>query len=294
MFQYALGRKLSMLNNCPLKLDFSEYDNNNKRNHEGIELNLYRFNIKGEIASESEIDGLIPKNIRIKNRILRSLTNRYKKQIGKFTFYKKDYIKDIWNSSTKVLKAKPPCYLDGDWGNLAYFEDIRSLLKDELSLKNELRNDYFSGVLKKIMESKNSIAIHFRRKIALYPDAMRVFGVLDPDYYHRGIEYLSQKIGILNLFVFADDIKWVKENFKPKQPMTIIERSVYLTDSHDWELLKSCKHQIISNSTFSWWAAYLNSHHNNMVIAPKIWYADPKFQKRYETGKITPPNWILL
>jgi len=293
MFQYALGRKLSLLNNCPLKLDFSEYKENNL-NHEGIGLNLYRFNIKGEIADNNDIDGLIPDKKRIENRILRSLTNRYKNQIGKYFFYKKNYIEDKWKGNLNIFKAKPPLYLDGGWFNFNYFQDIDDILMKDLTLKNELRNNYFSGILRDIAESKNSVGIHFRRKYALYPNTNRVFGVLDLDYYYKGIEYLNQQIGNVKLFVFADDISWVRENFKPNQKMTIIERSEYLTDSHDWELLKSCKHQIISNSTFSWWAAYLNSNINKIVLFPKIWYKDPKRQKHFEKRKPVSTNWIKI
>ena len=146
----------------------------------------------------------------------------------------------------------------------------------------------------RIRESENSVGIHFRRKYAYYPNTKRVFGVLDLNYYYRAIEYLNQQIGNLELFVFADDISWVKENFKPSQKMTIIERSEYLTDSHDWELLKNCEHQIISNSTFSWWAAYLNSNINKNVLFPRIWYKDPKRQKRHEKRKPISTNWIKI
>jgi len=293
MFQYALGRKLSILNNCPLKFDFSEYGPD-KRNHEGIELNLYRFNIRGEIANENEVNMLIPKNERINNRLFRALSNRYDNQIGKYTFYKKTYINDKWNGSTKVLLAKPPCYLNGVWANPVYCEDILSFLKEELSLKSELKNDYFLSLLKRIKESVNSVGIHFRQKYALYPDAKRFFGVLDLDYYYKGIKYLREKNGGLELFVFADDIGWVKENFKPKQPMTIIEHSEHLTDAHDWELLKNCRYQIISNSTYSWWAARLNPNSQNNVVAPKIWFKNKIAQSNYEKGTFLSNDWIKV
>lgn len=292
MFQYAIGRKLSVLNKCELKFDFFEFDFE-KKNHEGIELNLYRFNIKGEFASINEIEQLkIKESKRIKNRLVRSLNNRLKKQISFYTFYKKSHIKDNWNNSLNVLKAHPPCYLEGDWSNIAYFDDIKNILQKELSLKDELKNNHFSDVLNEISHSKNSVAIHFRRKYALFPDANRIFGVLDLDYYYRALEYMKQMNGELELYVFADDVSWAKENFKPNAPMKIIERSKYLTDAHDWELMKCCKNQIISNSTYSWWAAYLNPNKKKRVIMPEVWYADPKFQKKYEKGHLIPQNWI--
>lgn len=292
MAEYALGRKLSILNDCPLKLDFSEYDETNI-NHEGIELNLYRFKIKGEIARREEFEHLIPKpSPRINNRILRSLNNRAKRLIGKYTFYKKPYIRDIWRGNLRVLKAKPPCYLDGVWGyNRAYFDDIRTILVNELSLKESLKNDYYNSLLKTINESRNSVGIHFRRNFALYRDANRVFGVLDLDYYYDAIEYIRQQFGTIQLFVFADDVDWVKKHFKPKQQMIIIERSVHLTDAHDWELLKSCHHQICSNGSFAWWAAYLNDNPNKEVVFPLRRYADVAFQKRYEKRNWIPNTW---
>jgi len=291
MSAYALGRKLSILNDCPLKLDFTEYDESNI-NHEGIELNLYRFNIKGEIASKNEFEHLLPKSSpHINSRVIRSVNIRFRRLIGSYTFHKKHYIRDIWKGNLKVLKAKPPCYLDGVWINPEYYNDIRHILNSELSLKEELRNSYFNNLLEKINLSQNSVGVHFRRNFALYRDANRVFGVLDLNYYYDSIDFLENKLGKLDIFVFSDDVDWVKKHFKPKQKVTIVDRSEHLTDAHDWELLKNCHHQICSNSTFAWWAAYLNPNENKEIVVPSRWYADPRFQEGYERGTFIPKGW---
>jgi len=291
MFQYGIARHLSLINDCSIKFDYSQYDDNNEDSL-GLELNLNRFNIVGEIATREEVDSLAQEKKRINNRIFRALATRYRIHIGKYFFHKKTYIEDIWNGNLNVLKAKPPVYLNGGWYKEKYINGIRNVLKEELTLKNELRNSYFSGLLKNINESNNSVGIHFRRNYALWPES--IWAVLDLEYFYKGIDYLNKEIGNLDLFVFADDINWVKENFKPKQKITIVERSEHLTDAHDWELLKNCKHQIISNSTFSWWAAYLNSNSNKIIVAPRIWYNSPKHQKRYEKGKPVSANWVKI
>lgn len=293
MFQYALGRHLSILNDCPLKFDITEYDHYGV-NHENIELNLNKLNIVGELANSEEIQKLITKQQPVNNRVLRSIVNRFNKQYGKFTFNRRTYIKDEWEESLRILKAKPPCYLVGDWANLAYFDPIKEMLQRELSLKAELKNDHFNSLFESIENTNISVGIHFRRNYANLHPANEYFGVLPIAYYHNALDKLALKFGKLHLFIFSDNVKWVKDNFKTSHDYTIINRSEYLTDAHDFELLKRCKHQIIANSTYSWWAAYLNNFEHREVYAPKVWYLNKNAQKKYENGHLTPSGWKLI
>jgi len=293
MFQYALGRKLSILNNCPLSFDISEYSSD-LRNHESIELNIHRFNVVSEIANYSEVERIISKR-KFSCKILNYLVFICNRLVGPFFFYKRDYIKDEWNDNMNVLKVKAPSYLEGDWVNMHYFESIEEQLRKELSLKKELENYYYNDLKTQILNTPNSIGIHFRRNYEKLSPANEYFGVLPLTYYYEALTHLKKIINAdLSIFVFSDNPIWVADNFITSHNIKILYRSDLLTDAHEFELLKSCKHQIIANSTYSWWAAYLNNNDEKVVIAPKKWYLNYKAQKWYEKGYLTPKEWTLV
>lgn len=296
MFQYALGRKLSEINNCDLKLDFFEFNIDDERNHENIPKNLDKFNILGTFAKKSELVRFNEnrKEFNYKINLINKVFRKIWKIKEKRNYYKRDYIKDIVHGNMSVLKVKPPCYLDGDWGNYHYFDDIREKLKIELRLKKKYTNTKFVEILKEIQENPQSVGIHFRRKYLNYKSAKSVFGVMPLSYYNNGIKLICNIKKGVKLYVFADDIDWAKDNFISELPIKYIEHYPEFNDAHDFELLKSCKHNIIANSTFSWWAAYLNNNSEKIIIAPKKWYVDHRYQKHYEKGNITPPGWILI
>lgn len=111
-------------------------------------------------------------------------------------------------------------------------------------------------------------------------------GVCNEEYFQRGIRYIRSRHKNATIFFFSDDIEWVKKNIK-------VEGPAYYESGKDtlWEkmlLMSSCKHFVISNSTFSWWAQYLSQNNDKIVVAPTRWRAD---DNRYE---IRQKNWIIL
>ena len=101
---------------------------------------------------------------------------------------------------------------------------------------------------------------------------------------------MTQKITNPHFFIFSDDQKWVKDNFKIKYPIAFIDHNASKKDYEDLRLMSLCKHNIIANSSFSWWGAWLNSNPKKIVIAPKEWFADPSI----DTSDLIPPGWIRL
>ena len=91
-----------------------------------------------------------------------------------------------------------------------------------------------------------------------------------------------------NFFVFSDDISWVKKNFKIGKPLTFISGLRKLTNSEELILMSLCKHNIIANSSFSWWGAWLNKNPAKIVIAPKRWF------RAKTDSEIVPQSWIKL
>ncbi len=262
LFQYAAGRALALRRDDDkkginsIKLDITGYGENN-----GIDTirhyALSPFNINAEIASADEIKklkyplGRISKVLRfIKIKILRQFNTGF-------------------NSS--IYNSKKPLYLDGFFQTEKYFIDKEDEIRKDLTLKDPL-SPRAVEILAKINSCPNSISLHIRRgDYVSDKNTNQNHGTCDMDYYKKAIEYINSKIGNdMQVFIFSDDIEWAKENLKFDYP-TIFVSSPEIPDYEELILMSKCKHNIIANSSFSWWGAWLNQNHDKIVIAPKKW-----------------------
>jgi hypothetical protein len=166
------------------------------------------------------------------------------------------------------------CY--GKYENPKYFNDIRPILLQEFTPKSAplLANKK----LYTIIESTNSVCISIRRGDFLSDKFRDRFLVCDKDYFIAAMAEMKRHVAQPTFVFFSDDIEWVKENIHPDVPC-------YYESGKDpvWEKLRlmySCKHFIISNSTFSWWTQYLSRNENKVVISPDRWSNDPERNKQ--------------
>jgi len=157
-------------------------------------------------------------------------------------------------------------YLDGYWQNERYFADIRETLLKELHFKIP-RN---AAVLLKEIQSCNAVSIHVRRGDYL-KDNRRCENICTLEYYKRAMAFLEERVAIDKYYVFSDDIKWCKEHFKDDSRYVFVNPRSEKESAIDLKLMSSCKHNIIANSSFSWWAAWLNENQKKIVIAPCVW-----------------------
>ena len=187
-----------------------------------------------------------------------------------------------------VLIQSGDRYYDGYWQNYLYFKDIYDSVSTAFLFKNQLDKKNLT-LLNKINNGVNSVSIHVRRgdylKHRLYKDLCGL------EYYKKAIDYIINSIDSPVFFIFSNDIKWAKDNL---QPFFNSNSAIFVTgnegvDSYkDMQLMSLCKHNIIANSSFSWWSAYLNINPDKIVIAPKIWInKDLEFT-------IQMPEWILF
>ena len=146
-----------------------------------------------------------------------------------------------------------------------FFAEERDIIKRMFQLARPLPK-HLQVIINKIAKV-NSVAVHIRRSDYLkYP---RIYPKITLQYYEAGADYIQKHSkSPIHLFIFSDDYKWVKTNFKSKYPFTIIAHN---TPADDLFLMSVCHHNIIANSTFSWWGAYLNKHTDKIVIAPDHW-----------------------
>jgi hypothetical protein len=180
---------------------------------------------------------------------------------------------------------KDNCNYYGYWQNVEYFKSILPRLQQEFKLKA----DYYTPeliVLKEEAILNESISLHIRRG-----DYISIKGHynLQDDYYNQAIKILRDKGIQGKVFIFSDDIPWCKTQY--------IGSNYIFVDLNEWssfELMRVCKHNIIANSTFSWWAAFLNPNPGKIVISPRIWRKNVEEQANVDRGELNVSNWIRI
>lgn len=169
-------------------------------------------------------------------------------------------------------------YFDGYWQTEKYFKDIEPQIRYELSPNEEIKKKLF----KIIPKNNNSISLHIRRTDYLKSNGFHP--VQDIKYYDEAIKLIGDYDF---LYVFSDDIDWCKKNLR-------YENIIFVGDNNnvtDIWLQSICKNNIIANSSFSWWGAWLNNNPNKKVIAPKLWFGQ---HVNINSGDIVPDEWIKL
>lgn len=272
LFQYAAGRALATRLNAPLKFDNITSLSSGKAR--GLELDKFEVNV--ELATKAEVKKFIP---------FPGLYYHKPKAIsllGKNIFHEKHF---EFDDDFNLLRD--PVYLDGYWQSPKYFESIASTILSEYKIKG----NYLTNVKSKAVELQNSdtISVHIRRGDFLNPKANAYHGTLPLEYYKRAINILREKTANSTLCFFSDDIEWVKEQFKELDNIDFIS-SHTKSAIEDFFLMSSCRHNIIANSSFSWWAAWLNRNPGKIVIAPTNWFAVSSIK----TYDLFPPNWLRI
>ncbi len=277
LFQYAAGRNLSVKLQSELKIDHSFLESETKGEYTKRHYELGMFNCIQTRASEEEIKAISHLQ---KTDLLSKLKNIFLPN-GTTIFTEKEF-----TYTSQIEKLSGDIYLNGYWQSEKYFAVIREILLKEFSLKQPLckEGEIFKN---KILSDNQSVSIHFRRGDYVHLTSAGAFhGTTELDYYHSAIAILKTKITTSSFYIFSDDIKWVKENFK-------IDKATYvegLKSHEDLELMKNCKHNITANSSFSWWAAWLNTNSEKIIIAPKQWFKD----KNINTNDLIPSNWLRI
>jgi hypothetical protein len=176
-------------------------------------------------------------------------------------------------------------WFEGYWQSPFYFEDAVPLLQKELQLKTSVSVE--SCDLAKKMRSVNSVCLHARRlRNELVGEENAKIKTLSIEYYQKAIEKMSYLVENPHFFCFSDDPTWLKDAIRIPFPTTIVTHNA--GDAKNYEdlwLMQQCKHFIISNSTFPWWAAWMGNFPTKKVIAPDLYFWDCK--------DVLPENWIV-
>ena len=203
-------------------------------------------------------------------RYVKQLTEFDKKifQLAKRGLWPYKYYEEDLGFSKHFYNPPKNCYIEGCFQNTKYFAEIRTILLSELTLKE----DYFvSDKLKRILDLDESVSLHIRRG-----DYIKYGMALPILYYERAIEKIKEYYNDPHLLVFSDDIDWVKNHFRTDVNCDYIFNYGNYSDYQELMLMTRCKSNIISNSTFSWWGAWLNNNPDKIVVAPTRWFGDQK------------------
>ncbi len=198
------------------------------------------------------------------------------------------YVEKSFNFDNKILLLKDNTTIEGYWQSYKYFDQIENEIKKTFTFKNELL--FNSQTLYDEIKNQQSVCINVRRA----DFATNSFhGTLEIDYYIKAIDLIKSKINSeVHFYIFSDDIDWCKINFTFIKNITIVDHTHkgYKFSNYLY-LMKSCKHFIIPNSSFAWWAAWLSDNKGKVIIAPKIWF---KGDVNNLTLDLIPANWIRL
>lgn len=280
LFQYALGRALALKNNVCFKLDINSYRDDCLRVYE-----LNNFNINVEFATEEDLQKVARNNYpeRISDFIRQYLPFKSKNNIIKYIAEKK------FSFDKNILTLEDNIYLSGYWQSPEYFSDIRAVLLKEFMPKRSLKG--YNHDIAIDMAMKNSVAIHIRRGDYVSNAVTNEFhGLCGLEYYYKCIANIAKMIKNPTFYVFSDDIDWCKEHLKIDYSVEFVNYNQGEMAFEDLRLMSLCKHNIIANSSFSWWGAWLNQNDNKIVFAPQQWFSSYKA----DTKDLIPANWIKL
>ena len=250
LFQYAFGEYLREKYQITVQYDIDSFGNSDLLRK--FELSILDSNIPINFSTH------FSKFLGIKNRIMRFFYTLRNNFIEEDEFSEKCLFKYLKSGDV---------YLQGYWQNAVY---ANVLIKKKKYIPKGGYPKELAVLFDKIEKSQNTVALHIRRGDYFLPKNINVFGVCDANYYREAINFISGKEDSISIFVFSDDLDWVKENVE--LPVNTIFIPNYNISQYWYIYMMSlCKHNIISNSSFSWWGAFLNMNVNKIVISPSKW-----------------------
>ena len=270
MFQYAFYKSLES-RYADVKFDISPLKN--YKTHNGFELSKV-FSVNFCTPSFTERISL---SFRSGGFIFRLLRHIYKKKRAK------EYIEKGLFYQEDALSTGGNLYYIGYWQSWKYIRNIDNTIKRDFRFDEKKLPESSCEILSKIRNT-NSVSLHIRRGDYL---GNPVYDhITTPDYYNNAIDYIKKNVENPFFFIFTNDPEWCKVNLTLPNSL-IVDVNSGMESYWDMFLMSQCKHNIIANSSFSWWGAWLNEHENKIVIAPRKWINEDSAN----IDDIIPPTW---
>lgn len=280
MFQYAFANVLAKKNETKVVLDDSIYSfKEKKEGYTPRNFQLSIFNNEYVFAQKKDIS--LFTNLSLVHRIKKRLKLNYRKKFNEPTF---EY-------SSEANSLQSPVFAVGYFQSFKYFTGFENYIRDLFVFPtNKLSKETIDLI--QILKNENTIAVHVRRGDYVTDEVTNQFhGCCSLEYYTEAISLIVSQIENPIIVFFSDDSEWVKENFKnPTFDKMFIDHNKGIDSWIDMFLMSICGHNIIANSSFSWWAAWLNSNPQKKVIAPKKWFQS----KEIDMNSIIPKEWLMI
>ncbi|WP_026510592.1 alpha-1,2-fucosyltransferase [Butyrivibrio sp. LC3010] len=279
LFQYSVGYALSQRENQDLVLDYSYFGNNKKR-----QFKLHFMNIPNDVLFMDGVSNIWCSLLKNKflNKGLRVLgvENPY---IGENKLYILESRFIIMDSF--YIEGASLYYLDGYFQSPKYFEKYRSELIKQFQFGDEITHSvekYINEVRK-----NESVAVHVRRGdfLTARNDYTGFHYLLDASYYNKAFMYINDRLNDPVFYCFSDDIDWMRNVIDERYNIKYITIRDSNSDLKEFEIMKNCKHFITANSTYSWWASWLNTDSESIHIVPS---------RPYGNDEMIPNSWIKL
>ena len=270
MFQFAAGYSIAKKNNIDLSLDLSWFKR--RQLHNGFELQRV-FDIYSKVS-------FLNNQLSFKSINFNEILNKIDK-----TFY--IFNEPHFHYTSNILNIPRRCFLKGYWQSELYFKDHSEDLKKIFNLNRQL--DKKNSLIASEIIHNNSISIHIRRGDFLLKKNFDHYVDLS-EYYLKAIKESSKIFNNPKYFIFTDDPLWVTKNFITNYSHTFVDLNHGTNSFLDMYLMSLCKSNILANSSFSWWGAWLNSKKDKIIYAPKNWFKD----KSISTDDLIPNSWNVI
>jgi hypothetical protein len=288
LFQYALGRHLSLIHDRPLRFDSSGYTATKSDAKRGIRLfGLESFSVSGQVATTHELQPFkIYRGQGTTARLARLASRwapyRYRRYIGQRKA-------DFWSFRRSMLTSQlaEQVLFEGYWQTEKYFEGIAPIIRNDLKLKMPAVGE--NAAMLSHIRAVNSVSVHVRHGDNA-TQAEKKHGVLPIAYYQNAARLIRNRVPKPHFFVFSDDPDWAKENLRLTGETTFVIHNRDEKNYEDLRLMTECRHHINGNSSFSWWGAWLGQKSEQIVYAPEkyLMQSDCDYRDYY------PSSWNLL
>jgi hypothetical protein len=292
MFQYAMARTLAHRYNYRLLIDKSLCAETERLTSSGLTLRAYGldvFNVYGQVVKDESCRRTL--KVRKENRFGRTaaflfcrVANNFSNCWGVLIYERKNVAFD-----KSLLNLPDNVTLQGYFPSYKYFRGTEDFIRRDFTFNVE--PDERNQKIIELISSSNSISVHLRRGDYISNKKTREkFGLCNLTYYEKAVKYFAKMVKEPRFFIFTNDPDYAEDNLKINYPTKYVTHNSGRKSFEDMRLMSLCKHNIITNSSFSWWGAWLNRNPDKIVIAPS-----PAFDKvTLRDSDFYPELWILL
>ena len=277
MFQYAMGKSLGLKNNIPILYSdtFNQYSYTFPKIQDIFDLNI-------EYAADIQMTSMYSF---MRYSFIRRLSGKVCKIIGKQLFPGCIFDLHSGYSPIELMEDRQAYYLHGYWQSENYFTDFKAQILEDFTFR---KTRSLSEIDSSFEDVEVKVGVHIRR--GDYVSNSKAASKLNSQplkYYTDYMSMYRRKFPNCIFYVFSDDIQWARNELSLLFEGTRFCEGEKMNAASDLQMLSQCDHFVLSNSTFSWWGAYLSKAVNPIVVYPKIWFSDGSTM-----SGIIPKTWI--